>query len=228
MEYLWLSIYVKLDYLTYINLLQIFKNVRDLYVISEDKNKFLRVLRSNGIYINYKIFSNLVNSSLKLKSIELFQNLYENNIKIINIHSKYYPKSLINIFNPPLVLFAYGKLSLLKEKIIYVYNSTNFSSNGKKVYNEFCEYMIQNGISILSDNATEYSNVIYLPYLKKLDRENILVISDTLEKNSNINYEYIAGVSDFLFIPEASYNIKVATIVDLILEQGKDIFVVPR
>ncbi|MDD2376293.1 MAG: DNA-processing protein DprA [Clostridia bacterium] len=227
MEYLWLSIYVKLDYLTYINLLRVFKDVKEIYYISKDKDKILKIIKSNSIYVSYSIFSNLVNSQLKVKSIELFQSLCENSIKIINIHSKEYPQQLINVFNPPLVIFARGNLSLLKNKKVYIYSSNNFSITGKRKYYEFYKYMNNNNISIVSDEITEYSNIVYLPYIKEVEREDILIVSDKLEKNKFINYEYITGISDCLFIPETNYNIKAAIIVDLILEQGKDILVIP-
>lgn len=227
MEYVWLSVYVKLDYLTYINLLKIFKNAKHIYISSKDKDKFLKMLKFGDIYINYKVYSKLIDSQLKIKAYELFSDLNKSNIKVINIHSRYYPKQLINIFNPPLTIFAYGNLSLLKKKSIYVYNSNNFSVNGKRIYNEFCEYMSKNDISIISDTLVEYSNIIYLPYIKKINKKDILVISDRLEESSYVNYEYITGISDSLFIAESNYNIKVATIVDIILEQGKDILVVP-
>lgn len=227
MEYLWLSIYVKLDYLTYINLLKIFKDAKNIYALSQDKDKFLRLLRLNHIHISYRIFSNLVDSDLKVKSKELFQNLKKQNIKIINIFSIYYPKELINTFNPPLTIFAYGDLSILLNKKVYVYTSNNFSTDGIKVHNEFCDCMFKNNIAILTDILTEYTNILYLPYLKKIDRENLIVISDKLEDTSYINYEYITGSSDCLLIPEANYTIKIAMIVDLMLEQGKYILVIP-
>lgn len=227
MEYLWLSIYVKMDYLTYINLLRIFRDIKEIYLATNDKDKFLKFLRSNGIRINYTLYSNLVDSNLKLKSLQLFQSLKKRNIKIITINSVYYPKKLVNVFEPPLALFAYGNLSLLKAKKVYVHDSCNFSSEGRRVYTEYCEYMKQSGIAIVSDILTEYSDVIYLPYLKKIDKSNILVISHSLEETLNINYEYITGICDCLFIPEASHNIKIGMVVDLILEQGKDILVVP-
>lgn len=227
MEYIWLSIYVKLDYLTYINLLKIFRDAKEIYLNSKDKDKFLKTLKSNHIYINYSIYSNLINSKLKIKSEELFSNLNDSNIKIININSKYYPKQLKNIFNPPLVIFAYGNLSLLKNKIVYAYYSNNFSNLGKRTYNNFCEHLNKNDISIISDTFAEYSNIIYLPYINKIDREDILVISDKIDKNTCINYENIIGISNFLFITESNYNIKIAMIVDLTLEQSKDILVVP-
>lgn len=227
MEYIWLSIYVKLDYLTYINLLKVFIDAKDIYINSKNKDKFLKILRGNCIYISYNIFSNLINSQLKSKANELFLNLNETNINIINIKSSYYPKQLINAFNPPLVIFAYGNLALLKNKIVYVYNSNKFSNEGKRIYNEFCEYMNKNNVCILNDAINEYSNIVYLPYIKKIYRDDVLVISDKLEETSYINYEYITGMSDYLFITESSYNIKVAMITDLTLEQGKDILVVP-
>lgn len=227
MEYLWLSVYVKLNYSTYINLMKIFKNAENMYVISQDKNEFDKMIQHIGIHIDYRVYSNLINLDLKHKSKMLYSNLQGDNIKIINIDSKYYPKQLINVSNPPLVIYAYGNLSLLKSKIIYMYNSDNFSYNGKKVYDDFCKLLNYNNISIISDKITEYSKVVYLPSMKKIGRKDILFISDKIEKNLYINYECITGISNYLFISEANYNIKIAMIVDLILEQGKDIFVVP-
>lgn len=227
MEYLWLSMYVKLDYLTYINLLRIFNSAKHIYEVSKNKDAFLKFLRNKGISISYKIYSNLVDSNLKVKSIELFRNLKKQNIKVINVCSKYYPKELLNVLSPPLTLFAYGDISVLLSKRIYVYNSIHVTINGTKVYNEFCECMKNNNISIITDLLTEYTNIIYLPYIKKIDRDKLIVISDRLEENAYINYEYITGISNCLFIPEAGYNMKVAILVDTILEQGKDILVVP-
>jgi DNA processing protein len=227
MEYIWLSICVKLDYLTYINLLKIFEDAKDIYVSSKDKDNFLKTLKINCISISYSIFSNLVNPTLKSKAIKMFQNLCSNNIKLINIHSKLYPNQLTNIFNPPLVLFAYGNISLLKNKKVYTYGSNDFNLDIDETYSKFYECMNKNNISIVSDRVTEYSNIIYLPHIKKIDREDVLVISDRINENTFINYEYIIGISDCLFITHSSYNMKAAMIVDLILEQGKDILVIP-
>lgn len=227
MEYLWLSKYVKLDYLTYLNLSRVFSNAKEIYKVSKNKDNFLKILRSNGIKISYTLFSNLVDSNLKDMSNELFQNLSCNKVKVINIHSKYYPKELKNIFNPPLVIFAYGDISLLLNKKVYVYNSNNFSLTGKKVYSEYSKCMNEHNISIIEDKLTEYTNILFLPYMKNIDRKKLVVISDKIKKDSYINYEYITGICNCLLIPEAAYTIKVANIVDLIIEQGKDILVVP-
>lgn len=227
MEYLWLSIYVKLDYLTYINLSRAFNSVKEIYISSKDKDSFLKILRSNGIKISYTLYCKLVDLNLKNKAIQLYQTLRKKNIEVINIHSKYYPKDLKNIFNPPLVIFAYGDISLLLNKKVYMYNSNNFSITGEKIYNEYAKCMNDNNISIVEDKLTEYTNILFLPYMKNIDRGNLVVISDKIEKNSFINYEFIIGICNCLFIPEADYTIKVANIVDLMIEQGKDILVVP-
>lgn len=227
MEYLWLAIYIKLDYLTYINLFRAFKDVKDMYINSQDKDKFLRQLRHKCIHITYSTFLKLVDGDLKLKAIDLYNDLKKRCIKIISINSKYYPKNLINIFNPPLILFAYGNLSLLRNKLIYVHFSETFSESGKLAYKDFCKDLSHSNVAIVSDSLIEYSDIVYSPYIVKTKKENTLVISDNIGENSNFNYEYITGMCDFLFVPEASYNIKIAVIVDLFLEQGKDILAVP-
>lgn len=227
MEYLWLSQYVELDYLTYLNLSRIFNSVKEIYEVTNNKDHFLKVLRTNGIKISYVSYCKLVDLKLKDEAIKLFKILKNRNIKIINIHSKYYPNQLKYIFNPPIVLFAYGDISMLLNKKVYTYTYDNFSKEGEIIYNEFCKCMIENNISIVEDKLTEYTNIIYLPYVRCIDRRKLVVISDKLEESSYINYEYVTGISDFLFIPEASYNLKIASIVDLILEQGKDVLVVP-
>ncbi|MEG2235462.1 MAG: hypothetical protein RR144_03375 [Clostridia bacterium] len=221
--YLWLSQCVNMDYCTYINLCKIFKNVFELYNLSKNKDKFFKYLNLNNVYINYIIYLNLIDPVLKEKSEVFYSKLNKENIKILTINSKNYPINLKNVFNPPLLLFIYGDKSILNKNKIMVYSGIKDSC----IYNDFCNYLIYKDIAIVDYNLNVFTNILYLPYMQKIDRENLLVISDKIEKNSYINYDNITGVSDILLVTEASYNIKIGVIVDMFLEQGKDVLVVP-
>lgn len=221
--YIWLSQCVKIDYLSYISLCKIFIDIYELYNLSKNKDKFFKRIRRSKIYINYNIYSKLIDCNLKKKAEQIYSYIKKEKIKILSIDSKNYPKKLKNVFNPPISLFIYGDLSILSSKKVIIYSSYDNSL----LYNEVCKYIFKEKISIVDYKLNEFTNILYLPYMQKIDREGLIIMSPNIYKEKCISYEHIAGISDLLIVAKSNYNIKIGIIVDLILEQGKEILTFP-
>ena len=69
-----------------------------------------------------------------MKNIEaLKQYIQKNNIQIIKITDKEYPKKLKNIYDPPKVLYVKGNKSILNETSIAIIGSRICSAYGKNI-----------------------------------------------------------------------------------------------
>ncbi len=79
---------------------------------------------------------------------------------------------------------------------------------------------------------TKYNNLNLINDLKDVNLENNLFVffcyNNYINKNINeIFLEYFTGIIDCILIPESSYNKEIYLISSLLLEQGKDIHVIP-
>lgn len=79
---------------------------------------------------------------------------------------------------------------------------------------------------------TKYNNLNLINELKDVNLENNLFVffcyNNYINKNINeIFLEYFTGIIDCILIPESSYNKEIYLITSLLLEQGKDIHVIP-
>ncbi len=64
-----------------------------------------------------------------------------------------YPQSLLQISDPPPVLYAKGNLQLLNQPSLAVVGSRNASPQGEKNAEDFCEALCQHGLCIVSGMA---------------------------------------------------------------------------
>lgn len=253
--YVWITLIEEMNYLTYIRLLKTFHSVQNLYVISKQKNKLNNILVQNNIILSKKLIDQLTSFNLKEFSLKIYNNLINQNIEIIHIEDLRFPKNkFYNMYNKPICLFMYGNTNKLKEKIIYIHKE-DFNKYGEYIYGIFIDYINnQKWNSILNIEGFEidckhfkrdnYNNIYVV-------NKNIFSINFTVEnyirKNSNNLYifvpnnfyeisknkmyltELIVSFSNICIIPQAKYDKKMYTknIVDLFLEQGKNVLVVP-
>ena len=74
-------------------------------------------------------------------------------IKLIKITDNNYPEKLRNIENPPIVLYALGNISLLREKNIAIVGARNCTEYGKTVATAFAYLLSKDNIVITSGLA---------------------------------------------------------------------------
>ena len=82
--------------------------------------------------------------------------LKKNNIKVISLKNKEYPKQLKNIDNKPVFLYVRGKLDNLYSDNIAIVGSRNASEYGKYVSRKIAKEISDKNINIVS--RTSYRN----------------------------------------------------------------------
>lgn len=221
-EFLWLMLIEEIDYQMYKRMITIFGSISEIYRQSQNKELFQRKIYSNDIVISNKIYS----QELKNKADIIYTNLLNQDIKIISLDSTLYPKKLLNIYNPPFVILEYGDVisKMRNQKMIYFYEN-HLSKFGKKVYQYFNYHikykMLRIGEKEKSDIFVEKENILDEKYVNR-SQDNRIIIPHS--KNS---LEMILGLTDYLLIIEARYNQDTKNMVNNIIEQGKEILVVP-
>ncbi len=169
-----------------------------------------------------------------------------------------YPKKLLEIPDPPAVLFYKGRLPKEEEKCIAIIGARNCSSYGRYVAEKFARYFAAQNITVISgmangidgyaqsaavseggfsvgvlgcgveecyplENKELYQNLIkkgcvlseYLPYDKPT--------ANLFPPRNRI----ISGLCDALIVVEAREKSGTLITVEMALEQGKEVFVVP-
>jgi len=91
-----------------------------------------------------------INSVLPNKIIE---NLQKKSITPICIHDKNYPNLLLEIPDPPAILYVRGNIKILKNLAIAVVGSRKYSSYGKRVTEQFTSQLSLDGLTIISGLA---------------------------------------------------------------------------
>ncbi|MEG0873416.1 MAG: hypothetical protein RSD14_06040 [Clostridia bacterium] len=133
------------DYYTYLKLIKEFDDSVHIYQCSKNKYLFKQIIDSKKIVLSNEIISKLNDSNLKDYVDKLYDLLSLNSIEIIPIYSEKYPINLLQMYMPPLAIFAFGNIELLNTKLpkIYSYFNKSFSYYGLKVYTAFTNYILE-------------------------------------------------------------------------------------
>lgn len=89
----------------------------------------------------------------------VFENCERNGVKIICFYDADYPKMLENIFNPPIILFVKGDLSVLDDLCITVVGTREPSHYSVRVAEKICSELAKVGIVIVSGFALGIDSV---------------------------------------------------------------------
>lgn len=96
----------------------------------------------------------LAKENVNLKRIERIEKyMQKSNIQVLDINNEKYPKSLKNIYDPPITLFLKGNVELLKDRGIAVIGSRNATEYGLKMAYKIAYELSQNGFNVISGLA---------------------------------------------------------------------------
>ncbi|NIP29294.1 MAG: DNA-protecting protein DprA, partial [Candidatus Dadabacteria bacterium] len=70
--------------------------------------------------------------------------------KILTFLEKEYPRNLLNIYNPPTVIYCFGNIKEQDNSSISIVGSRNGNKYGKSVTKQISEGLVKNGITIIS------------------------------------------------------------------------------
>ena len=111
-------------------LLEYFPNPSQVFSVSP---KELFVLK-DVLKKNYEVFLDAI---VNYNSNQFFGELNKRNIKAITIFSNNYSNSLLNLKNPPYVLFYVGDIELLNQKSVAIVGTRSPSSYGKQITEKY-------------------------------------------------------------------------------------------
>ena len=149
---IWLD---KFDFLTYKKRVKIF----DMLFCDNFFENFISSFEKIKNIVSYSQFAQM-QIDLKNNGVDDYINsLVEKNIKLITIKSENYPQNLINMgeeYNPPLVLYCKGDVSLLdneKNLNIAMVGTRKPTNYGKQITEKFSRELAENGFNIISGLA---------------------------------------------------------------------------
>ena len=145
--YLWLKSINGITAKTIGNILEEIGNIENILDLSE---KDIYNLKN----INLNIKENIVKYKSHFNLYELKEILYKNSIEYICIEDDKYPEKLKNIYNPPLLLFYKGDLSVINSNLnIAMVGSRKPTSYGINCARNISYELSQKGINIISGLA---------------------------------------------------------------------------
>lgn len=127
--------------------------------ISPEEIRFLafklRTLRTSARIAGLQNFSNLsVSDSEKSKFIKTIDEAKKAGLNIVHIFEDHYPQQLLQIYDPPPVLFYRGNLNILDNKLsIAIVGSRRGDSDGINLGLEFGEDLARRGFLVISGLA---------------------------------------------------------------------------
>ena len=133
-----------LDAQTFCELLKVFGNPRNIYAASFQQLKAV-VADHIATEISRGVNEESLAESMRWLSLE-------NNF-LVTLADSHYPKSLLEITDPPPVLYAKGKLELLNQPSIAIVGSRNATTQGKENAEAFAKGLSSYGLCIVSGLA---------------------------------------------------------------------------
>ena len=196
--------------------------------------------------INEKICEDVLDEKIRIIARNNLQYMENAKISIISILDNDYPCVLKETYFPPVFLYVKGNIEIIKDNCISMVGCRECSDYGKRIAGNLSYNLAKNNLCIVSGLAKgidEYShlgalyakgktiavlgsgiNIIY-------PKENCYLANKILNNNGLIipaRNRIISGLSKGVVVVEAKKKSGTLITVDFALEQGREVFVVPR
>jgi len=126
--------------------------------------------------------SNLIKQGPNLEAVEIgLQWLEKDDNSLITLADAHYPQALLEIPDPPPILYAKGDLSCLSMPAIAMVGSRNASVQGEKNAEEFAYALSEQGFSIVSGMALGIDGAAHRGALKNKNGKTIAVVGTGLD-----------------------------------------------
>ncbi len=161
-----------------------YKKMSDIISHYERAGDFFDDFLNNSSFLVEEFGSNFKKYKEKYEkfSFETFEKyLTNNNVGYITIQSDNYPPSLLNLQQPPLILYYKGDLSLANSKGIAIVGTRNPSFYGKDITYKFAKGLSEAGFTIVSGLSTGVDKISHETALKA-NGKTIAVLGNGLEK----------------------------------------------
>ena len=231
-------------------LLRAFGSPENIWDASVEDLKRACVVSSHSI-------GKFIDKDLRSQAYGLLESIRRLGAKVITIYDETYPQYLKNIFDPPVVLYAFGKVRR-QEDAIAVVGSRNATAYGLSMAESLSYQLGLHGITVVSGMARGVDSYAHEGALRAAGRtiavlgcgldtvypgENRRLASRIREKGAVISeyppgvppvpYNFparnriISGLSKGVVIVEAGERSGSLITADYALEQGREVFAVP-
>lgn len=144
--WIWLSLIKKLGSRTKLRLLEIYKDPEIIFNLKKET-----LIKTEGI--EEETINNIISSKKERLINYHIEYMSKNNINIINIGDKEYPKNLKKIYDAPVSLYIKGNFSILNKKNIGIVGCRECSEYGKIASKYFSYNLAKQNINIVSGLA---------------------------------------------------------------------------
>lgn len=206
-EWIWFSCLDSLNPIKKYKLIKKYKEPKNIINLEEQKLKQVSFLTENNI-------KNILDNQIKNKLDSHIKYLKEHKIKLITINDLMYPKELKQIYDPPVVLYVVGNISILNKTGIAIVGCRDNSIYGKKIAKQFSYGLAKKGLVVISglakgidsyahqgaimvkgETIAVLGNGLHTIYPK----ENEMLAKQIIQKNGCIISEYPLGVKPLAY-----------------------------
>ena len=178
-------------------------------------------------------------------------------IKIIQLENNLFPEKLKRIYDSPKKLYCIGNIALLNTSTIAVIGSRECTTYGRQMAKQISKELVDNNITVISGLARGIDSCAHIGGIKRTiavlgsgfnniyPRENIELAKEIVRNNGLLITEYdrdeqpkpqnfparnriISALSSGVIVVEAKMKSGSFITVDLALEEGKNVYAVPR
>lgn len=133
--------------------------------------------------IEENIANEFIAARADIKPDLIMERLEKENVKIIDVDDKSYPKLLKETYDPPAVLYYKGRLSEEDDFSIAVVGARKFSSYGRRATEEIAGGLARNGLTIVSGLALGIDAIAHLAALTASGR-TVAVLGSGLDRQN--------------------------------------------
>ena len=133
--------------------------------------------------IEKNIAEEFVSARVNINPNELTERLNKENIKVITVDDEHYPKLLLEIYNPPQIIYYKGTLENDNELSLAVVGSRKFTSYGKRAAEEIVRGLAKNNLTIISGLALGIDAIAHSAALEARGK-TIAVLGSGIDKES--------------------------------------------
>ena len=171
--WIWLSLISGLGCVRKRKILQIYKTPERIYKLTKKE-----LLKVDGI--GEETAEKIIMSKNEKMIDYHIRYMQKNNIDIINIDEIYYPQSLREIYDSPIILYIMGNKNILNERNIGIIGCRDCTEYGKKAAKYFAYNLSMNGINIVSGLAKGIDSYAHIGSLCAKAQEDKEKLGETI------------------------------------------------
>lgn len=200
------------------------------------KNQFIKLLNEdiidedilNSINIDFSIINIFLDKNIKEEVQKIYNYIINNEYEIVTIEDEIYPRRLLELEEKiPFCYITNSKVNL-NNKNIYMYFNNYYTKFARNLIEYFAKIINEEKANIITEyslKSIENLEIIssdMFNNIKKNDKKNCIILPDTRYLEI-----FKINIIDILILIEARYESNIIKVVDMLLEKGKDIYVVP-